>query len=67
MLAGSDTTSNSLSRIIATLAEHPKHQVKLRHELLEARTSRESASHAISKILTLPSFDLFDDCCVRIV
>nr|A0A2R4SBW0.1 RecName: Full=Ganoderic acid synthetase CYP5150L8; AltName: Full=Cytochrome P450 monooxygenase CYP5150L8 [Ganoderma lucidum]AVZ44872.1 ganoderic acid Z synthetase CYP5150L8 [Ganoderma lucidum] len=37
ILAGMDTTSNALSRILHLLAEHPDVQEKLRHELSEAR------------------------------
>ncbi|KAI0713829.1 cytochrome P450 [Earliella scabrosa] len=36
ILAGMDTTSNALSRILALLAEHPSVQDKFRSELLEA-------------------------------
>ncbi|VDC02059.1 unnamed protein product [Peniophora sp. CBMAI 1063] len=35
LFAGSDTTSNALSRILHTLAIHPEAQEKLRQELLE--------------------------------
>nr|VWO97569.1 Chitin synthase V [Ganoderma boninense] len=37
ILAGMDTTSNALSRILHLLALHPDVQAKLRHELVEAR------------------------------
>ncbi|KAI1786411.1 cytochrome P450 [Ganoderma leucocontextum] len=37
ILAGMDTTSNALSRILHLLAENPDVQEKLRHELSEAR------------------------------
>ncbi|KAM5542011.1 hypothetical protein V8D89_004321 [Ganoderma adspersum] len=37
ILAGMDTTSNALSRILHLLALHPDVQGKLRHELAEAR------------------------------
>ena len=34
LFAGSDTTSNALSRILHTLALHPKAQERLRQELI---------------------------------
>ena len=37
ILAGMDTTSNALSRILHLLAQHPEVQDKLRAELIEAR------------------------------
>ncbi len=39
ILAGMDTTSNALSRILYTLAQHPDAQEKLRAELIEAQGS----------------------------
>ncbi|KAH9914354.1 cytochrome P450 [Fomitopsis serialis] len=39
IMAGLDTTSNALSRILTLLATHPDHQQKLRQELLEARAA----------------------------
>ena len=39
IMAGLDTTSNALSRILTVLAHHPEHQQKLREELLEARAA----------------------------
>ena len=37
IIAGVDTTSNSLARILQLLAEHPDVQEKLRRELREAQ------------------------------
>ena len=37
IIAGVDTTSNSLSRVLDLLAMHPDVQEKLRAEVLEAR------------------------------
>ena len=37
ILAGMDTTSNALARILSLLAEHPDVQEKLREELIQAR------------------------------
>ncbi|KAH9832025.1 cytochrome P450 [Rhodofomes roseus] len=39
IIAGLDTTSNALSRILTLLAEHPDYQQKLRQELLDARAA----------------------------
>ena len=36
LLAGTDTTSNAIARILHVLAEHPEVQDKLREELLTA-------------------------------
>ncbi|KAJ3534146.1 hypothetical protein NMY22_g7047 [Coprinellus aureogranulatus] len=43
--AATDTTSNSLSRIIHLLAENPQIQEKLRHELVEAYEGREELDY----------------------
>ncbi|EPS99479.1 hypothetical protein FOMPIDRAFT_1096252, partial [Fomitopsis schrenkii] len=39
IVAGLDTTSNALSRILTVLAQHPEHQQKLRRELLDSRAA----------------------------
>ncbi|EPT01796.1 hypothetical protein FOMPIDRAFT_1048392 [Fomitopsis schrenkii] len=39
IVAGLDTTSNALSRILTVLAQHPGHQQKLRQELLDSRAA----------------------------
>ena len=39
ILAGLDTTSNALSRILTILSQHPEHQQKLREELLNAHAA----------------------------
>ena len=44
ILAGMDTTSNALSRILYTLAQHPDAQEKLRAEIIEARGSSDPNS-----------------------
>ena len=40
ILAGLDTTSNALSRILTVLSQHPEHQQKLREELLNAQAAK---------------------------
>lgn len=39
ILAGLDTTSNALSRILTILAQQPEHQQRLRQELLDSRAA----------------------------
>ena len=41
MLAGTDTTSSALARILDLLAHHPEVQEKLRDEIREARCGKD--------------------------
>ncbi|KAI0648533.1 cytochrome P450 [Trametes meyenii] len=50
ILAGMDTTSNALTRILQVLAEHPAEQEKLRIELIEARAGNDIACEALEKL-----------------
>lgn len=54
-LAAMDTTSNALSRIFQTLAEHPEAQDKLRAELLDA--SPDGADIPYDQLVDLPYLD----------
>ena len=51
ILAGMDTTSNTLSRMLHLLAEHPAVQTKLRAEIIEAHNGEETIDYeALSKL-----------------
>nr|BED42991.1 cytochrome P450 monooxygenase [Trametes versicolor] len=50
ILAGMDTTANSLTRILHVLAEHPAEQEKLRAEVSEARHGNDIAYEALEKL-----------------
>ncbi|KAI0761495.1 cytochrome P450 [Trametes elegans] len=50
ILAGMDTTSNALTRILQVLAEHPAAQDKLRAEVSEARCGNDIAYDALDKL-----------------
>ncbi|KAF8270646.1 cytochrome P450 [Lactarius quietus] len=52
VIAGTDTTSSSLSRIVHLLALHPDIQDKLRKELKEAREDHEELTH--DQLVSLP-------------
>jgi len=52
VIAGTDTTSSSLSRILHLLALHPDIQDKLRAELLEACKGKEELTH--DQLVALP-------------
>ena len=49
-MAGMDTTSNALTRILQVLAEHPKEQERLRSELVEARNGNDISYDALDKL-----------------
>ncbi|KAF5316966.1 hypothetical protein D9611_003971 [Ephemerocybe angulata] len=55
--AGMDTTSNSLSRSLHLLSEHPEVQRRLRGELLEARIKRGGEDPSFEELMTLPYLD----------
>ncbi|RDX52864.1 cytochrome P450 [Lentinus brumalis] len=60
ILAGMDTTSNALSRILHLLAQHPAEQEKLRAEIREARGSSASdvgADISYDDLVKLPYLD----------
>ncbi len=60
MLAGLDTTSNGLSRLLYTLAQHQAAQERLRAELLEAqRQVNEGTGRGIplDELMRLPYLD----------
>ena len=57
ILAGMDTTSNALSRILALLAEHPSVQDKFRSELLEA-THGGATDPDYDELMKLPYLDV---------
>ncbi|KAM5537048.1 hypothetical protein V8D89_009194 [Ganoderma adspersum] len=58
ILAGMDTTANSLARVLQLLADRPKVQDKLREEILQAVESEgESDTLDFDKIMALPYLD----------
>ncbi len=60
ILAGMDTTSNALSRILHLLAQHPEEQEKLRREIRDARGSSASdvgADVSYDDLVKLPYLD----------
>jgi hypothetical protein len=52
LIAGTDTTSSALSRILHLLALHPDVQDKLRKELKEAHEDNEELTH--DQLVSLP-------------
>ena len=50
ILAGMDTTSNTLSRMLHLLAEHPAVQTKLRAEIIEAHNGEETMDYELNKL-----------------
>ncbi|KAH9857430.1 cytochrome P450 [Lenzites betulinus] len=50
ILAGMDTTSNALTRILHVLAEHPAEQERLRAEVTEARNGNDIAYDALDRL-----------------
>ncbi len=52
LIAGTDTTSSALSRILHLLALHPDIQDKLRSELKEAHEDNEELTH--DQLVSLP-------------
>ena len=58
ILAGMDTTSNSLARVLQLLAERPDTQDKLREEILQAVESEgEDDALDFDKVMALPYLD----------
>ncbi|KAH8101909.1 cytochrome P450 [Cristinia sonorae] len=52
VFAASDTTSNSLARILYTLVEHPEAQARLREEIIEFRESGDELTY--ERLVELP-------------
>ncbi len=58
ILAGMDTASNSLARVLQLLAERPDTQDKLREEILQAVESEgEDDTLDFDKVMALPYLD----------
>lgn len=58
VLAGMDTTANSLARILQLLAEHPDVQEKLREEIIRAvETDGTDGEIDFDKLMELPFMD----------
>ena len=57
VLAGMDTTANTLARVLQLLAEHPNVQDRLREEILETIESEGSSTVDFDKLLELPYMD----------
>lgn len=57
VLAGMDTTANTLARVLQLLAEHPNVQDRLRGEILETIESEGSSTVDFDKLLELPYMD----------
>ena len=55
ILAGMDTTANSLARVLELLAEHPEVQEKLRAEIIQAAEAEgHDGTLDFDKLLALP-------------
>ena len=61
ILAGMDTTANTLARVLQLLAEHPNVQDRLRGEILETIESEGSSTVDFDKLMELPYMDVV--CC----
>ena len=57
VLAGMDTTANTLARVLQLLAEHPNVQDRLRGEILETIESEGSSTVDFDKLMELPYMD----------
>ncbi len=58
VLAGMDTTANSLARILQLLAEHPDVQEKLREEVIGAvETEGTDGAIDFDKLMDMPYMD----------
>lgn len=57
VLAGMDTTANTLARVLQLLAEHPNVQDRLREEILETIESESSSTVDFDKLMELPYMD----------
>ena len=57
VLAGMDTTANTLARVLQLLAEHPNVQDRLREEILETIESEGSSTVDFDKLMELPYMD----------
>ena len=57
VLAGMDTTANTLARVLQLLAEHPNFQDRLRDEILETIESESSSTVDFDKLMELPYMD----------
>ena len=56
MLAGVDTTSNALSRVLHLLSEHPDVQTKLRSEVQQAQ-EQHGVEIPFDELMALPYLD----------
>ena len=56
-LAGMDTTSNALCRVLHLLAERPEAQAQLRTEILEARATLGTDDIPYDDLVKLPYLD----------
>ena len=54
VLAGMDTTANTLARVLQLLAEHPNVQDRLREEIFETIESEGSSTVDFDKLMDLP-------------
>ena len=57
VLAGMDTTANTLARVFQLLAENPNVQDRLREEILETVESEGSSTIDFDKLMELPYMD----------
>ena len=58
VLAGMDTTANTLARVLQLLAEHPNVQDRLREEIFETIESEGSSTVDFDKLMELPYMDV---------
>ena len=57
VLAGMDTTANTLARVLQLLGENPNVQDRLREEILETIESEGSSTVDFDKLMELPYMD----------